>query len=184
MVETASTPVLAGKYTLLRRLGAGGMAEVFLARQAGLEGFEKLVVIKRVLPRHAGDDEFSRMFLDEARTAADLRHPNVVSIYEVGAQDGAYFMAMEFLHGHNVAHIIKRCLEMATPLPLEVAGRIIMDAAAGLHHAHIKKDLRGQELHIVHREQQHRKTASDEKSLGPSHQKLSLVACLLPQDLR
>ena len=152
MTASTSTPVLAGKYTLLRRLGAGGMAEVFLARQAGMEGFEKLVVIKRVLPRHAKDQDFSRMFLDEARTAADLRHPNVVNIFEVGAQDGAYFMAMEFLHGHNVAHVIKRCLEMAQGLPLDVAGRIIMDAAAGLHHAHTKKDLRGNELHIVHRD--------------------------------
>ena len=123
MTASTSTPVLAGKYTLLRRLGAGGMAEVFLARQAGMEGFEKLVVIKRVLPRHAKDQDFSRMFLDEARTAADLRHPNVVNIFEVGAQDGAYFMAMEFLHGHNVAHVIKRCLEMAQGLPLDVAGR-------------------------------------------------------------
>lgn len=69
MVETPTTPVLAGKYTLRRRLGAGGMAEVFLARQARPEGFEKLVVIKRVLPRHAGDEWFSRMFLDEVRTA-------------------------------------------------------------------------------------------------------------------
>ena len=83
-----SPPVIAGKYTLLRRLGEGGMAEVFLARQAGMEGFEKLVVIKRMLPSLMNDTGFRQMFLEEARTAADLRHPNVVSLHEVGEDQG------------------------------------------------------------------------------------------------
>jgi serine/threonine protein kinase len=144
--------IVAGKYELLRRLGKGGMAEVFLARQHGMDGFEKLVVIKRILPQLAGDDEFVTMFLDEARTAADLRHPNVVNIFEIGEDEGTYFMAMEFLHGQDIRRIQRKCVKVEMDLPLEHALQIAIDAAAGLHHAHTKADLSGQRLEIVHRD--------------------------------
>src|SRR2546430_15477252 len=94
-----------GKYALQRKLAEGGMAEVFLARQGGLEGFEKLVVVKRILPAFAQNEEFRKMFLDEARLAADLRHPNVVNIFDVGHDAGTYFIAMEYLHGQDLSSL-------------------------------------------------------------------------------
>ncbi|MBI5496318.1 MAG: protein kinase [Deltaproteobacteria bacterium] len=144
--------LLAGKYELIHRIAQGGMAEVFLARQTGIRGFEKLVVVKRILPHIAHNPAFEQMFLDEARTAADLRHPNVVSIHEVGEDGGTYFMAMEFLHGQDARRILVRVAEQGGSIPLAHALGIIVDAAAGLQHAHVKADLHGRPLGIVHRD--------------------------------
>ncbi len=128
------------------------MAEVFLARQAGFAGFEKLVVIKRILPNLAQDQELVRMFLDEARTAADLRHVNVVDVYDIGQDDEGPWLAMEFLHGQSVRRIQEEAAANAKPIGLGASLRIVADAARGLHHAHVKKDLRGKPLSIVHRD--------------------------------
>src|SRR5581483_5535324 len=97
------SPVLEqyGNYELVRRLAAGGMAEIFLARQQGLEGFEKELVIKRILPHLASEVCFIRMFLDEARIAARLNHPNIAQIFNLGAQGGTYFIAMEYVEGRD-----------------------------------------------------------------------------------
>lgn len=143
---------IGGKYTLLRKLSSGGMAEVYLARQKGLVGFEKLVVLKRILPHLAQQPGFVQMFLDEARTAADLRHPNVVHIYEIGEDRGTYYIAMEFLDGQHLRHIEQRARERKTNLPLEVVLQVTMDAARGLQYAHTKTDLRGRPMGIVHRD--------------------------------
>lgn len=144
--------VVGGRYALLKKLAEGGMAEVFLARLQGLEGFEKLVVLKRILPVHAQNPDFVRMFIDEARTAADLRHPNVVSVTDVGRDGGTYFIAMEYLHGVDLGQLSARCVQAGERVPLEHALQIVADAAAGLHYAHTKHDLQGQPLHIVHRD--------------------------------
>ncbi|MBX7099672.1 MAG: protein kinase [Myxococcaceae bacterium] len=144
--------VVGGRYALLRKLAEGGMAEVFLARQTGLEGFEKLVVLKRILPVHAANPDFVKMFIDEARTAADLRHPNVVSVTDVGRDAGTYFIAMEYLHGVDLSQLVARSQQLGERVPLEHALQIVADAAAGLHYAHTKKDLQGQPLAIVHRD--------------------------------
>ncbi len=144
--------VIAGKYDLLRKLGAGGMAEVFLARQRGVAGFEKLVVVKRILPHLAENAEFVTMLQAEARVAADLRHPNVVSVNEVGVDDGVWYIAMEFLDGHDLARVLRESAVKGVPIPLEVAVQIVIASARGLHYAHQKKDLRGQPLNIVHRD--------------------------------
>lgn len=144
--------LIGGKYELLRKIASGGMAEVYLAKQTGLVGFEKLVVIKRILPHLAENEEFVRMFLDEARTAADLRHTNVVQIYEVGEDQGTYYIAMEFLHGQDLRRILRRQLEQRGRIPLQHGLQMIIDAAAGLHYAHQKSDLSGQPLGIVHRD--------------------------------
>jgi eukaryotic-like serine/threonine-protein kinase len=128
------------------------MAEVFLARQSGLDGFEKLVVIKRILPHISQDEEFVTMFLDEARTAADLRHPNVVNIFEVGEAEGTYFMAMEFLHGQDIRRIQRKSAGRAAEVPIQHASQLIIDAANGLHYAHTKQDLKGRPLSIIHRD--------------------------------
>ncbi len=145
-------PVVAGKYTLLRRLGHGGMAEVFLARQASEGGFEKLVVLKRILPHLASGPEFTAMFLDEARIAADLRHPNIVTIVDTGRAGESLFMVMEFLHGQDVRKTQRKVAAFGQQIPFAHACQIVIDAAAGLHYAHTKKDLAGRALSIVHRD--------------------------------
>jgi len=143
--------MLFGKYRLIRKLAAGGMAEIFLARQEGMEGFSKLVVIKRILPVHADNEELIQMFLDEARIAAGLTHPHIVQIYELG-QHGDFFIAMEFVHGMDLRHICERGMAVGNFLPLRHAVRIIADTAAGLHYAHNKTGPDGASLHIVHRD--------------------------------
>jgi serine/threonine protein kinase/predicted ATPase len=144
--------VFAGRYTLEQKLASGGMAEVFLARQAGIDGFEKLVVLKRILPHQSDNPEFVRMFLDEARIAADLSHPNVVNIFDAGQADGQYFITMEYLRGRDVASVFHETNRRKEQLPLAVALHCLVDAARGLHAAHTKKDLSGRALRIVHRD--------------------------------
>ncbi|HZN92186.1 MAG TPA: protein kinase, partial [Myxococcales bacterium] len=96
-----------GSYQLIKRLATGGMAQIYLARQKGPEGFEKLLVVKRILPHLAENADFVRMFLDEARIAARLNHPNIVQIFNLGAQDDSYFIAMEYIHGEDVRRVWK-----------------------------------------------------------------------------
>jgi serine/threonine protein kinase/predicted ATPase len=144
--------VIGGRYRIMRKLASGGMAEVFLARHSGLEGFERLCVVKRILPHHAENQDFIRMFLDEARIAGDLRHPNVVSVSDMGQDAGVYFVAMEYLHGKDLGQVFSRCREVGERLPIDVSLQMIQDAAAGLHYAHTKKNLQGEPLHIVHRD--------------------------------
>ena len=102
-----ATGQMIGRYRLIRRLAVGGMAEIYLARLpgVGIEGFEKLVVLKRILPQHALDPELLRMFLDEARLSATLTHPHVTEVYDVGTDGEAPFFAMEYVHGANLREI-------------------------------------------------------------------------------
>lgn len=141
-----------GKYLLLKRIALGGMAEIFLAKQTGLKGFEKLVVVKRILPQLSTEREFVQMFLDEARLAATLNHPNVVQIYDLGHVQDSYFIAMEFIAGHDLLNIIRKCKQAHRELPFPIAAKAIAGACEGLHYAHTRKDLRGQPLNIVHRD--------------------------------
>ena len=139
-------------YTLVARLGQGGMAEIYLAVHHGLSGFRKLVVIKRLLPHMAHDPEVVQMFLDEARLAARLTHPNVVQTTKVGAAEGHYYLAMEFLDGQPLNRILRRQAELGRRMPPALAARIISDALEGLHYAHGAKDFDGSPLRIVHRD--------------------------------
>ncbi|WP_395806460.1 protein kinase [Archangium minus] len=141
-----------GKYQLLKRLAMGGMAQIYLARQRGPEGFEKLVVIKRILPHLAENAEFVRMFLAEARIAARLDHPNIVDIYDLGAQDDSYFIAMEYIHGEDLRRVWKRAERSGQLIPVPLVCRIMIEACAGLDHAHKKADANGKPLNIVHRD--------------------------------
>ncbi len=152
ILTPVTRPLLADRYELLHRLGRGGMAEVWLARQTGIGGFEKLVVVKRILPELADQQAFRAMFLDEARTSSDLRHPNVVVVLEIGDDPRGLFMVMEFLDGRDAARIATRAVEKGRPVPVQHAAQIAMDAAAGLAHAHDKRDLRGAPKGIVHRD--------------------------------
>src|SRR4051812_19764525 len=97
-----------GKYSLIVKLATGGMAEIFLARLVGVAGFEKNVVIKRILPHLADDEQFVNMFLDEARIAARISHPNVCQVYELGEVDGQYFIAMEYLEGATFTALVRK----------------------------------------------------------------------------
>jgi serine/threonine protein kinase len=139
-----------GNYRLQRRLARGGMAEVFLARLIGVEGFERRVAIKRILPHLSESDEFRAMFLDEARLAAQLTHPNIVHIYDFGKADDYYFIAMEYVDGVDIGRLIRRAKEH--PLPFELAARIFADVCAGLHFAHNAVDPIGRKLEVVHRD--------------------------------
>jgi serine/threonine-protein kinase len=141
-----------GKYLLLKRLALGGMAEIWLAKQLGVQGFEKLVVVKRILDQFATEKEFVEMFLDEARLAATLNHPNVVQIYDLGQEQSSFYIAMEFIAGHDLLAILKKCKRAQVSLPPPIAARLVASACEGLHYAHTRKDLQGNPLNLVHRD--------------------------------
>jgi len=141
-----------GNYQLLKRLATGGMAQIYLARQKGPDGAEKLVVVKRILPHLAENSDFVRMFLDEARIAARLNHPNIVQVFDLGSLDDTFFIAMEFIHGEDLRKIWKRTEHLNKPFPVQLVCRVVMDACAGLDYAHKKTDAQGKPLGIVHRD--------------------------------
>jgi len=141
-----------GKYDLLALLATGGMAEIWLARVSGMAGFEKLVVIKRLLDKLAVDNEYVEMFLDEARINARLTHSNIVQVLELGQVEGKYFMAMEFVPGLSVSQVGKRATKHLGDVPQEVACGIVAQACSGLHYAHEKTMPDGSALNIIHRD--------------------------------
>ncbi len=141
-----------GRYEVLTHLATGGMAQIYLARQSGLGAFERHVVLKTILRERAQDQRFVTMFLDEAKLAATLNHQNIAQVYEVDQADGAYFMAMEYVHGENARAILETTLRRGWTIPLELAVMIVSGAAAGLHHAHERRGKNGAPLNIVHRD--------------------------------
>ncbi|AFE09892.1 serine/threonine protein kinase [Corallococcus coralloides DSM 2259] len=141
-----------GSYQLLKRLATGGMAQIYLARRPGSDAPDKLLVLKRILPHLSENDEFVRMFLDEARIAARLAHPNVVQIYDLGAEGDTFFIAMEYIHGVDARRLWKRSETAGRPLPVPIVCRILLEACAGLDYAHKKTDAAGRPLGIVHRD--------------------------------
>src|ERR1700684_3822069 len=141
------------QYELVRRLGAGGMAEVFLAKKTGAEGTYKLLVLKRILPTHGSSRRYRAMFIEEARLAARLNHPNVVQVYEFqDFGDDGLLLAMEYVEGCDLGHLRSAAKAKGWRVPPWVAAWIIAEAAKGLHYAHEKKDEAGQPLDIVHRD--------------------------------
>ncbi|WP_279637819.1 serine/threonine protein kinase [Corallococcus aberystwythensis] len=141
-----------GRYELLRKLATGGMGAVYLARQKGPVGFQKLLVVKRLLPHLSEDDEFLQMFLDEARIAALLNHPNIAQIYEMGDVDGQYYIAMEYVHGEPLGSLVPRASVHPGGFPLGLRCRIIAEAAAGLDAAHNARSPSGRKLSLIHRD--------------------------------
>ena len=128
------------------------MAEIFLARAKGIEGFEKLVVVKKLLPQSAGDEALRGMFLDEARVAATLHHPNIVQVYDIGVDGDDYFFTMEFVYGQDLSHALRRAAMLRRPLSLDQSLSIIIAMSAGLHYAHEKEGIDGRPLGLVHRD--------------------------------
>ncbi|MDB4929095.1 MAG: serine/threonine protein kinase, partial [Myxococcaceae bacterium] len=145
-------PSAFGKYTIFARLGSGGMADALLAMLHGDLGFQKLVVLKRMHSSLGRDSHFVRMFLDEARLAARLNHPNVVATSEVGEVDGHYFIAMEYLEGLSLDRIVRKYIKLGGGIPLGFLFRVLCDSLEGLHYAHELRDFGGQPLGVVHRD--------------------------------
>ncbi|MEM6959982.1 MAG: protein kinase, partial [Myxococcota bacterium] len=142
-----------GRYHLLHRLAAGGMGEVYLARLEGPVGFEKLLVIKRLLAQNVDDFEFHEMFFTEAKLAAQLNHSNVVQTYELGeTEQGDYFIAMEFVRGQSMHQTLTRAASLGEPMPPRLVVEAIAPACAGLEYAHTAEALDGRALGVVHRD--------------------------------
>jgi serine/threonine protein kinase len=141
-----------GNYQLVKKLATGGMAEVWLAKQTGIEGFNRHVVVKRILPHLAEDPEFVQMFLNEAKIASRFNHPNIAQIYDLGENGGQYFIAMEFIHGEDLGRVMRRAWSTGQWVARHISLRIVADACQGLYYAHSRLDERGQPLRVVHRD--------------------------------
>jgi len=141
-----------GNYYLLEKIAVGGMAELFKARQRGVHNFEKIVAIKRILPHLSDNDEFVRMFIDEAKLAAQLTHPNIVQIFDLGKASGFYYIAMEYVDGKDLRSLLRKVREYKRPFPEPVAAFVTMKVAGALDYAHRKKGMNDKELKLVHRD--------------------------------
>lgn len=146
------TGVVEEPYFIERRLAAGGMAEVFVAKRVGPHGFEKRVALKRILPQFAIDTDFVYMFIDEARLAARLDHANIVQVFDFGQFDSSFFIAMELIDGSNTNLLLRAVAARDEAVPLDVALHIVTEAAKALAYAHNLRDDNGEPLGIVHRD--------------------------------
>ena len=144
--------LFAGKYLLKERLGVGGMAEVWLAELKGPQGFSRQLVIKRILPHLADDDNFITMFEDEARLAARLSHPHAVRVEEFAQAGDVWYLAMEYLDGGDLRQLTRAALTRDESVPFEVLAQMGGDVASALHHAHTLKSAHGQPLNMIHRD--------------------------------
>jgi len=155
-VPRAAAPERIGRYELCFELASGGMASVYLARADGSPGFQKVVALKRIHPHLAIERDYVEMFLDEARIASRITHPNVCSVFDFGESDGEYFIAMEYLVGEPLSRLHRRIVanaeQRSSPLLLARMARIVAQACEGLHAAHELKDAHGESLHVVHRD--------------------------------
>ncbi|GMU01839.1 hypothetical protein KH5H1_59590 [Corallococcus caeni] len=141
-----------GKYEILTRLSMGGMAELFLAFTSGPGGFRKFVAVKQILPDIKKDDQFVKMFLDEARITAAFSHANIGQVFDLGEEDGELYLAMEFLPGQNLEQVVKMAERRKYALPLGFCARVIRDTCLGLHYAHHFMDPSGRPVAVVHRD--------------------------------
>ncbi len=141
-----------GRYALFQELASGGMATVHLGRLLGTAGFSRTVAIKRLHPQFAKDPEFASMFLDEARLAARIRHPNVVTTLDVVALEGELFLVMEYVQGETLSRLVRATSDAHDQVPVPIAAAIVYGALHGLHAAHEARSERGRPLQIVHRD--------------------------------
>ncbi len=141
-----------GRYELLRRVAKGGMGEIFLARMRGAAGFEKLVVIKTILPHLAEEKEFVEKFLDEGRIVVQLTHGNIVPVFDMGEEQGEYFIAMDYVPGRDLRAVLKLLHARGERVPPNLAVHIAAEVCKGLHYAHGKSDDAGRHLRLVHRD--------------------------------
>ncbi len=146
------SPVVYGKYQLLELLARGGMAEVFKAKSHGVEGFEKVLVIKRILPELGAMPAFVDMFIAEAKIAVTLSHANIVQVFDLGRADDSYFIAMEYVAGFDLATVLRRSRQLRRPLSQELAVFVVSELAKGLDYAHRRRDTNLRPINIVHRD--------------------------------
>jgi serine/threonine protein kinase len=152
MDTPGAAPARLGRYELLARLATGGMGEIFLARLEGAAGFEKLFVIKRILPHLAGDLRFRAMLIGEARISSMMTHANICQVYELGETDGQLYIVMEYLEGSTMLPLLRKLSKEGSALDLGFIGGVLQQATDGLHYAHELKDRSGEYLGIVHRD--------------------------------
>ena len=145
-------PVRFGKYLLVELIAHGGMAEIYKAKSYGVGGFEKTIVIKRILPNYSADSEFIKMLVDEAKICACLQHANIVQIFDLGRIEGSYYIAMEYVHGVDVGFLLSRLRRAKRRLPLELVCFILSEALKGLDYAHRANKGDGSALNIIHRD--------------------------------
>jgi serine/threonine-protein kinase len=141
-----------GRYRIVRHLASGGMAELYIARQEAMGGFEKEIVLKMLQGKYAQNPRVVSMFLDEARLAAKLNHQSIVHVYDVADEDGVKYIAMEYIHGENLTDIVRRGIAIDRYLPIEHAVHVARQTAAGLAYAHGRREPDGRLLRIVHRD--------------------------------
>src|SRR5262245_27368022 len=150
-IPGVQTQARLGRYELLARLATGGMGEIFLARLEGAAGFEKLYVVKRILPHLADDARFRQMLIAEARIASKLSHANICQVYELGETDGQLYIVMEYLEGVTLLPLLRRAGKSGMPLELGLVAGIVQQSCDALHYAHELRD-RGENLGLVHRD--------------------------------
>ena len=143
-------PVRFGKYLLLEKMAAGGMAELYRAKTIGVQGLEKLIAIKKILPHLAKEKELTGSFIDEAKLAALLNHQDIVKIYDFGSMEDSYFISMEFLFGKDLRALFGKAKEKGRPLSIEYALYVMSRVCSGLDYAHKLKDFQGKPLNIIH----------------------------------
>ncbi len=145
-------PIPFGDYFLLEKVNTGGMAEVYKAKTFGAEGFERIVAVKKILPSIAEDKEFITMFINEAKLAVQLTHANICQIHDLGCINGDYYIAMEYVPGHDLRVIFDRCVRTNTRLDIGCVCYIISKICEGLDYAHNKKNANGEPMNIIHRD--------------------------------
>ena len=141
-----------GNYFLIEKIAVGGMAELYKAQQRGVQGFQKIVAIKRILPHFSENEDFVTMFIDEAKLAAQLTHPNIVQIFDLGKAGNSYHIAMEYVNGRDLRTLLKKVRDYSLPFPEQVAAFVVMKVAAALDYAHRKRGFDDRELKLVHRD--------------------------------
>ncbi len=150
--STQGDDIQFGQYILKEHIATGGMAEVFKARMMGMEGFQKTVAIKRILPHLTDNDEFVTMFIDEAKLAAQLNHNNIIHIYDLGKIDRSYYIAMEYIEGQDLRSLLKKCRDREDHPPIPISLHIATMLASALDYAHRKQDFEDRDLGLVHRD--------------------------------
>ena len=141
-----------GKYEVIRQIAVGRMAELYLARTVGMEGFEKLVCVKRILPQFSDNPNFVNLFVNEAQLAATLHHPNIAQVYDIGQEQAEFFFAMEYIHGEDLGRLVTAARDSGVAVSLDCALTVASGLCAGLHHAHEKASPEGRPFGVVHRD--------------------------------
>lgn len=141
-----------GAYEMLGLIGRGGMAEIYKAKKKGIKGFEKIIALKKILPGYGADAKYIEMFVDEAKIAAELSHPNIVQIHDLGKKDDYYFIAMEYVQGKDLRVILQKLAQVGMLMPEPIAIYLVMKILAALSYAHSARNSTGKKLDIVHRD--------------------------------